>query len=235
MFRRLSLLLPLWLLPLLAQASVQLVVVGVDDPLRSAVAAAVDLSQYATRDVSDAQVRRLVDRAPDQVRSALEPYGYYDATVSSDLLPRGDDWLVTLHVKPGEPVKVTAVELQLDETASRIGSIRRARRAIERLQGQVLNHGVYEAARDELSAELTAHGFLDARLLTHRVEVSRADRSAVIKLGWRTGPRFRYGTVRFEGSQFNEGFLDRYVPFKSGDYFEQDELLTLQQTLNGAD
>src|SRR6185312_12594973 len=98
-----------------------------------------------------------------------------------------------------------------------------------------LNHGVYDAARDELSAELTAQGFLDARLLTHRVEVRRADRSAVIKLAWQAGPRFRYGKVRFEGSQFNEGFLDRYVPFKSGDYFEQDQLLTLQQALNGAD
>ncbi len=234
MFRRLSLLL-LCLLSPLAQANVQLAVDGVDDPLRGAVMAAVDLSQYATRDVSDAQVRRLVERAPEQGRSALEPYGYYDATITSDLQPVGKDWRVTLHVTPGEPVKVTAVELQLDASASRIGSIRRARRTIERLKGQVLNHGAYDAARDDLSAELTAHGFLDARLLTHRVEVTRADRSAVIKLAWQAGPRYRYGKVRFEGSQFNEGFLDRYVPFKSGDYFEQNELLALQQALNGAD
>jgi translocation and assembly module TamA len=94
---------------------------------------------------------------------------------------------------------------------------------------------VYDAARDELSAELTAQGFLDARLLTHRVEVRRADRSAVIKLAWDAGPRYRYGKVAFEGSQFNPGFLDRYVPFKSGDYFSQDQLLALQQALNGAD
>lgn len=236
MFRRLSLLLsPLLLFPLLAHAGVQLVVDGVGDPLRGAVASAVDLSQYATRDVSDAQVRRLVESAPEQARAALEPYGYYDATVTSDLKPNGSSWQVTLHVKAGEPVKVTAVELQLDDTASTIGPIRRARRAIERMKGQVLNHGAYEAARDQLSAQLTANGFLNAQLLAHRVEVRRADRSAVIKLAWQAGPRFRYGTVHFEGSQFQDGFLDRYVPFKSGDYFEQNQLLALQQALNGAD
>jgi translocation and assembly module TamA len=41
--------------------------------------------------------------------------------------------------------------------------------------------------------------------------------------------------VHFDGSQFKDGFLDRYVPFKSGDYFSQNQLLELQQALNGAD
>ena len=227
--------LPWLLLPLLAHAGVQLVVDGVDDPLKSAVVAGAELSQYATRDVSDAQVRRLYARAPDQVKSSLEPYGYYDATVTGELQQVGKDWRVTLHVKPAEPVIVTAVDIQLDTVATSIASIRRAERAIERLKDKPLNHGTYDAARDALSAQLTANGFLDARLVTHRVEVSRANRSATIKLAWQAGQRYRYGQVHFEGSQFNEGFLDRYVPFKSGDYFSQNQLLELQQALNGAD
>ncbi|GAB2534100.1 autotransporter assembly complex protein TamA [Rhodanobacter koreensis] len=223
------------LLPLLAHAGVQLVVDGVDDPLKGAVTSGVELSQYATREVSDAQVRRLYERATDQVRSALEPYGYYDASISGDLQQVGKDWRVTLHVKPGEPVKVTSVDVQLDRTAAEIAPIRRAQRAIERLKDKPLNHGSYDAARDALSAQLTANGFLDARLITHRVEVTRATRSAAIKLAWQAGQRYRYGKVRFEGAQFNDGFLDRYVPFKSGDYFSQGQLLQLQQALNGAD
>jgi translocation and assembly module TamA len=57
----------------------------------------------------------------------------------------------------------------------------------------------------------------------------------VVRLAWETGPRYRFGPVQFEGSQFRKGFLDRYVPFKPGDYFSQDQLLDLQQALNGAD
>ncbi|KRE84778.1 hypothetical protein ASG75_12905 [Rhodanobacter sp. Soil772] len=232
--RRLSLLL-LLLLASQAHAGVRLTVDGVEDPLKTAAIAGVELSQYATREVSDAQVRRLYERAPGQVKSALEPYGYYDASVTGDLQQVGKDWQVTLHVQPGEPVKVTAVDVQLDKEAAQLAPLRRAKRALERLKGKPLNHGAYDAARDALSAQLTANGFLDARLLTHRVEVTRADHSAAIKLAWQAGPRYRYGQVHFDGSQFNDGFLDRYVPFKSGDYFSQNQLLELQQALNGAD
>jgi translocation and assembly module TamA len=227
--------LPLLLLSPLAQAGVQLVVDGVDDTLKGPVVAGVELSQYANRDVSDAQVRRLFDRAPDQVRAALEPYGYYEATATGDIQQVGSDWRVTLHVKPGEPVMVTAVDVSLDDEAARIPAIRRAKRAIERLKDQQLNHGTYDASRDALSAALTANGFLGARLVTHRVEVNRGARSAKVELAWDAGRRYRYGQVHFEGSQFREGFLQRYVPFKSGDYFQQDQLLQLQQALNGAD
>ncbi|MDW2983199.1 MAG: autotransporter assembly complex family protein [Rhodanobacter sp.] len=233
--RRLSFLLPLLLLASRAHAGVQLVVDGVADPLKAAAVAGVELSQYANRDVSDAQVRRLYERAPGQVQSALRPYGYYDASVTGELRQVGKDWRVTLHVQPGEPVKVTAVDVQLEQEASDIPAVRHAKRALERLKGKPLDHGAYDAARDALSAQLTANGFLDARLLTHRVEVTRANHSAAIKLAWQAGPRYRYGQVHFEGSQFDDGFLDRYVPFKSGDYFSQDQLLELQQALNGAD
>ena len=233
--RRLSLLPLVALLASPAHAGVQLAVDGVGDPLKSAVVSAAELSQYAKREVSDAQMRRLYERAPAQVKTALQPYGYYDAAVTGDLQKVGKDWRVTLHVTPGEPIKVTAVDVQLDKAADALAPVRRAERAITRMKGKTLDHGAYDAARDALSAQLTANGFLDARLVTHRVEVTRANHSAAIKLAWQAGPRYRYGQVHFDGSQFNEGFLDRYVPFKSGDYFSQEQLLELQQALNGAD
>ncbi|AIF47113.1 autotransporter assembly complex protein TamA [Dyella japonica] len=232
--RRLMLL-PLLLAPWLAHAGVQLVVDGVDDPLKLAVSSGVDIAQYANRDVTEAQVRRLYEQSLDQAKTALEPYGYYEAKVQGRLDPVGENWRVTLHVSPGSPVTVTGVDLTLDATAAKIPAIRRAQRAIENLKGQTLNHGEYDAARDALSGALTANGFLDARLVTHRVEVNRGERSAVIHLAWDAGPRYKFGEVHFEGSQFKEGFLQRYVPFKSGDYFSQDKLLQLQQALNGAD
>jgi translocation and assembly module TamA len=225
----------LLLLPALARAGVQLAVDGVDDTLKSAVSAGVELSQYATREVSEAQIRRLYERAPEQARAALEPYGYYAAEVQGSLEQVGADWRVTLHVTPGQPVMVTAVQLSLDAKAAEIPGVRRARRALEKLKDQPFNHGSYDAARDALSGALTASGFLDARLVTRRVEVNRGERSAVIRLAWEAGQRYRYGRIVMDGSPFRDGFLDRYVPFKPGDYFSQDQLLQLQQALNGAD
>ncbi|MEO6799096.1 MAG: POTRA domain-containing protein, partial [Rhodanobacter sp.] len=233
--RRLILLLPWLLLASQVHAAVTLVVDGVDDPMHSAVVDSVSLSQYAKRDVSAAQIQRLYTRATAQVQSALQPYGYYDATVEGELKQHGADWTVTLHVKPGEPVKITTVDLQLDATAMAVKPIHFAARKIDALKGQVLNDGTYTTLKDNLSAELTANGFLGAKLVAHQVLVTRANHSAVVKLAWQAGPRYRFGKVNFDGSQFAPGFLQRYVPFKQGDYFSQSELLALQQSLNGAD
>src|SRR5690348_3654972 len=117
----------LLLLPLAAQAGVRLAVKGVDDPLKSAVQAGLTLSQYANRPVSEAQIRRLYEDAPDEVRTALEPYGYYEAAVQGALTRTGaDDWQVTLTVRPGEPVRIGEVRVKLDAAALDIPSIRRA-------------------------------------------------------------------------------------------------------------
>ena len=232
---RLSLALLFAFAPVGAWAAVQLKVEGLNEQLTPAVVAGVELSQYANRDASEAQVRRLYERAPEQVRKVLEPYGYYDATVDGEINQVGKDWQVVLKVTPGEPVRVGSVDIQLDDTAAKLPQVRRALRAFQPAKGKVLDHGKYEASRDAISAALTETGFLDARLRVHRVEVTRADRRASIELAWDVGQRYRFGTVHFKGSQFRDGFLDRYVPWKSGDYFAQRQLLELQQALNGAD
>ena len=233
--RRRHILLVLLMIPTLSHAGVQLVVGGVDDPLKAAVVAGVSLSQYANRDVSEAQVHRLYERADAQVGTALQPYGYYDAHASGKLEQVGKDWKVTLHVVPGDPVSVTSVDIKLDPVAAKLGPVRAARRAVEKLKGERLDDAAYDSARDALSSALTANGYLDARMTVHRVEVNRGEHSAAIHLAWDVGRRYRYGHIRFEGSQFQEGFLDRYLSFKSGDYFDQAQLLKLQQTLSGAD
>ncbi len=113
-------LLAIWLL--LAAGSAQAGHVGVeldgiDGPLRDAVLAGLELNQYGTRDVTAAQAHRLYERAADQVRDALEPYGYYHAEVSGELRENGADYTAVLHVTPGDPVRIATLDIKLDGDA----------------------------------------------------------------------------------------------------------------------
>jgi translocation and assembly module TamA len=69
----------------------------------------------------------------------------------------------------------------------------------------------------------------------HRVEVSRKNNTATIDVEWQSGPRLRFGAVHFSESQFPPGFLERYVPWKQGDYYSPAQLVALQQRLVDAD
>ncbi|HVH32984.1 MAG TPA: autotransporter assembly complex family protein [Tahibacter sp.] len=208
---------------------------GIDADLKIAALAGLDLTQYAGRDVSAAQARRLYERAPAQVAAALEPYGYYDATVSGELKETPEGWNAVLNVQPGEPVVVEKLDLKLEGQARELKSVRQALRAFAPKQGQPMNHDAYERGKAAIQAALFADGFLDAKLLTKRVEVSRGTHKANIHLAWEPGQRYRIGRTDFEGSQFNDNFLLRYLPWQEGDFYTQDLLLSLQQRLTEAD
>lgn len=208
---------------------------GIDGDLKTAALAGLDLTQYAGRDVSAAQARRLYERAPAQIAAALEPYGYYDASVTGELRETASGWTAELSVRPGDPVEIAELDLKLDGPARELKSVDLALRTFQPRTGQPLNHDAYERGKGAIQAALFAEGFLDAKLVTHRIDVSRSARRAAIHLAWEPGRRYRIGKTEFEGSQFNDEFLTRYLPWHEGDFYTQELLLLLQQRLNEAD
>lgn len=214
---------------------IALQVEGVDGLLRDAVLGSVEVAQYAEREVSAAQARRLHERAADQARNALEPYGYYDVDVQGELQESSGNWTSLLRIAAGEPVRVTALDIRLDGDAEGQRPVRLALAGFAPAKGHPLDHASYEKSKATLQAALFASGYLDAELVTHQVEVTRSSHSAEIHLAWKVGARYRLGATSFEGGQFPDRFLQRYIPWREGDFYTQDLVLSLQQRLIDAD
>jgi translocation and assembly module TamA len=224
------------LAPIIAHAGKLTVQVdGVDGELKTAVDAAAEIVQYSGRDVTAAQVRRLNDRAPEQIAKALQAYGYYHATATGELKETGAGFDALVHVKPGEAATVAALAIDVPDPARDERLVAKALREFAPARGARLDHGAYEKSKAAVQAALTASGYLDATLVTHRVEVSRADNRAEIALAWKPGPRYRYGATTFNGDWFAAGLLQRYIPWHEGDFYTQLQLLQLQQRLVDAD
>ncbi len=208
---------------------------GLDDPLRAAVIAAVEVAQYGDRDVTAAQARRLYEHAEAQVQAALEPYGYYNAKVQGELKESSGNYVAVLHVTPGEPVKVGTLDIRLDGDADGQKAVRQAVAGFMPARGRPLDSTAYERSKATLQAALFGSGYLDAELVTHQIEVTRSANTADIHLAWKVGPRYRLGTTSFEGGQFPDAFMTRYIPWNEGDFYTQDKLLAFQQRLIDAD
>jgi len=230
-------LLALWLLVAgsaeAARVSVQLD--GIDGPLRDAALAGLELNQYATREVTAAQAHRLYEHAAKQVQAALEPYGYYHAEVTGELRENGADYVAVLHVTVGDPVRVTVIDIKLDGDADGQTNVQKAVAAFIPAKGQTLDQAAYEKSKATIQAALFGTGYLEAELITRRVDVSRSANTAEVHLAWKVGPRYRLGATEFEGGQFPDTFMQRYVPWRDGDFYTQEKVLELQQRLIDAD
>jgi translocation and assembly module TamA len=208
---------------------------GVDGDLKAAVSASAEIVQYAGREVSAAQARRLSDRAPAQVAKALEAFGYYNAKATGDLNETAQGFEAVVHVNPGEATTVSTFSIEVPDPARDEKAVAKALADFMPAKGQRFDHAAYERSKAAVQGALTASGYLDAKLTTHRVEVERGTNRAAIALTWQPGVRYRYGKTTFTGDLFVEGLLDRYVTWHEGDFYTQVQLLQLQQRLNDAD
>ena len=59
-------------------------------------------------------VRRLFERAPDELRLALQPYGYYRPEISSELERVDEQWVATFTIRVIASVRVTELDLRFD-------------------------------------------------------------------------------------------------------------------------
>lgn len=215
---------------------VAVAVEGIEGDMLESVRASIELRQYEDRDVSPIEVRRLFERADEQIREALEPFGYYSADVTGKLeRPEQGHYRAIFRVAPGEPVIVREERVAVSGEAAQLETVRQALEQFQPKQGERLDHGAYERSKQEIATALANDGFLSAQLAKHRVEVVRAANTAEIDLAWDAGARHRLGPVRYSDAHFPETFLRRYTPWREGDFYSAEKLLNLQQLLVDAD
>lgn len=235
--RPLSLAFPLLLCTQISAAGVTIDFEGIEDELEGAARNNLELQQYAERALSPSQANRLFAKSRDEVREALQPYGYYDAEVEGDLQPgeKEGDFRATFRVTLGDPVTVGEADVLVEGSAAQLPEIKDALAAFRPKVGERLEHGLYEGSKSNITTQLQSSGYFDANLERHRVEVVQSAKTADIDLKWTSGDRYRFGDVDFSDVQFPEEFLRRYVPWEPDAYYSTNDLLALQQRLVDAD
>ena len=181
-------------------------------------------------------LERLRRQAPETARQALEPFGYYRPEIQAALETDEETLRLRVIVKPGDPVRVRAVEVAVRGPGEREEPLNRMVTEFPLVRGDVLLHENYETAKANLRARAQELGYLDAEYSAHEIRVSISDLSARVLLVLETGPRYYFGQVRIEGAPtYPERFLRRYVSFKPGDIFSYSRLGDTQLNYSNAE
>ncbi len=180
---------------------------------------------------------RLAGRWRDTARRSLEPFGYYEAIVRTEIVPAGEErYRVVVDVTPGEPVRVTEVRVKIEGEGAGAGPLRRLVEDFPLRRGDVLLHDEYEKQKGTLLARAQDLGYLDAKFSVHEIRVNREERSAQIDLSLATGPRYFFGEVEIRGGEdYPDPFLRRYLAFRPGESFSYGKLWDTQLNYRNSD
>ena len=207
--------------------------VGVEGPLLENVRALSSLHRLAaSKDLDAEMVGRLAQRAPNEARTALRPFGYYEPDVTTELTESGDGWHVKVTIKPGTPVTLVEQQVSItgngkDEAFLRDVIARSALRT-----GEQLNHVAYDQLKGDLLRSALAHGYLDAGFTRGELIVEPATHTARANITLETGERYRFGPTTIEQSSLRPELVRRYLRYQEGDWYDAESLLRTQFALD---
>jgi translocation and assembly module TamA len=182
--------------------------------------------------LNDLWIRHLHERAGDQIRKALQPFGYYNPVVHASLEKKEGRWLAVYRIQPGPPTKIDRLDLQWLGQGAGEPVLKAALEAFPLKQGDVLDHQRYEAAKDRLLEQADSLGYPDVEVRRARVMVDPGRNLANITLHLDTGKKYYIGDIRLHQDFLDNDFVSRYlVDVKSGDVYSQDNLQALQREL----
>lgn len=183
--------------------------------------------------LSDTQIRRLHRLAGREIRAALEPFGYYNPQIESELVSDVEQrWRAIYRIETGEPVIIddNGFSLLGEATGDAAFEVYLAANALD--EGRRFSHVEYESFKSGLIDLANERGYFQARFVQQRVEIDRQLNTASINLEFNSGPRYRFGDLNVAGSPIDESLVLEYASFSSGDFYELDLLLEFQQALS---
>ncbi|MDR3414829.1 MAG: autotransporter assembly complex protein TamA [Nevskia sp.] len=190
----------------------------------------------AKEQYDEAEVRRLLTQGEDDIRKALQPFGWYNPTVKSGLQGGGQDWTATYTVDAGPPVLISRIDIRVEGEGKDYAPLQKVVSRPRLQTGQRLKHPDYEALKARLLQAATGGGYLDAAFTRRELRVDVEANTAEVLLALDTGPRWYFGDVTIEqDGRLQDRLLRRYLKIVPGEPFDSSKVLATQFALSDLD
>lgn len=210
---RISVLFLLLLLTSLGHA--ELLVDGVDDELQRNVRSYVSLANEPC-DAETWLVRRRFRAIDAEIRTALQPFGYYDPVIETSLDLSGDCWLARATIDAGQPVLLRNVSIMLDAAPEDRSNFDDLIAAPGLEPNSRLRHSDYTLLKESLQVRAAERGYVEAGFLENTIDVWPDDRAADLKLNFKTGPRYDFGEITLQQSMLDENLVRAFLEIEPG-------------------
>jgi len=239
MLRLVSILIIYWISPV-CWSEEQIIIVdiqGVEGELLDNVRGSMTLAQ-PQKHLSPTRLKLLYKQAPQQIQTALQPFGFYNPEITSNLVQipeKENTWHATFEIKEGDPVLWDHIDIQITGDALEDEAFQQWQKDLPFNSGETFLHAEYETAKKQLLQLAEERGYFKANLITHQVQVDEKENQATLILHFNSGVRYRFGKLTIKQDFLDEKVIENLTPFKSGDPYLHKQLLSFQNELRSTD
>ncbi len=183
---------------------------------------------------SELWLKKLHNKAEQNIKDALEPFGYYRVNIKKTLTSQSaHQWTAQYDVVPGEPVKVSQLKIIISEPALSDVKVKKLIENFPLQENSILNHSRYDAARDKLLTDIGRLGYSKIKTLKQKVIINPKKNTAEIHITLESGEKYTLGDFNFiHDNILNEDYILKYLQdIQPGMPQSQEVLLALQDNL----
>jgi len=182
----------------------------------------------------DSAVRRFALRAPEKIQKSLQPFGYFNAKVSTSLKQQGQHWVATFNVDPGQKVTIASVKIRVTGPGKDDVHIAKENERFPLRVGDPLETTPFERAKLDIYEAAQERGYFNGKFSTSKIVIDLKNHRASILLVFNTGERSRYGSTSFSNSPFADSFIRRFLSYRRGEYYDLSKSRMTQRYLTGS-
>ncbi len=217
-----------------AQPVIHVEIEGIDKVLETNVRLFLSIEQQKDHALmSDGRMRRLHQKANQEITAALQPYGFYQPEVTASLTEQEtSEWQARYVIDTGPGLPIAEFNLNIIGTMKEDLLLQKVLKEHTLKPGDIFVHPKYESLKSGLSGLASERGYVEAKFIRARVEIDLKKYQARVYLDFESGPRYSFGEITLDQDVLEPEFLNRYIPFQKGDPYSLEQVILLQRALN---
>lgn len=179
--------------------------------------------------LSPAEIQRFATTAPNEIEKAIQPYGFFKPLIRTTVDKKEQVWTTHFIVHPGPQMLVRHLDFEIMGPGKSDSFFVKLVQNFPIKMNEPLNIDRYNEAKDTLFKIASARGYFDAKITVSRVIIDLNTYQAHIIIHFFTGDRYRFGATTFNKTPFSERFLNRFLTYHAGEYYDYAKLQKAQQ------
>ena len=183
------------------------------------------------------ELAQFEERVRELTTTALRAYSYYKADIKIENLNRAsfESDGVLIKVSPGTKVKVTKVQLKLDQESTQTAyfpeELKQVLQSFKAMQGLPLDQSKYDGLKSRLQSFASIFGYFDFVLSQHQIKINLANNEAEVHWALQFGERYKFGNLDYLTDDKGRTLVEAVMPYMHGDYFNQQLLGEFTQSV----
>lgn len=181
-------------------------------------------------------LKRRHDKTREEVRSAMEAFGYYEASIDLSFDTSKDCPQLNISIEPGRVILLENIEVIIKGPAKEQKEFSALVDELLQLKGKELNHGEYESAKTSIESLAAEMGYFDGYFVDAKLTIDLDTYRASAYLEYESKERYSLGTITNNSDELllNDDIVERLIEAPDDTEYHADKIVDIQNRLTSS-